>query len=167
MFSVFENDGCDRGQATVEAAFALPILMILVLLLVQPGILLYDRMIMSSAASEGCRLYATARSDVVETCEDYVKRRLSAIPQIDQFHVHSSKCSWKISFSGGEHSQISKVEISTEVKPLPLLDSGMKLLGLLNSKGNLVVKVDSMQKMQPDWVFNSSIGQNPEKWAEA
>ena len=33
----------EAGQATVEAAFALPIALALVILLVQPGILLYDR----------------------------------------------------------------------------------------------------------------------------
>ncbi len=48
--------GCrEDGQATVEAAFALPVLFLLVLLLVQPGIVLYDRMVMASAAAEGCR----------------------------------------------------------------------------------------------------------------
>ncbi len=164
MFSAIEKLGNTKGQSTVEAAFALPILMILVLLLIQPAILLYDRMIMSSAASEGCRLYSTARSDMVGTCEDYVMRRLSAIPQMDQFHVHTSGCSWDISFSGGETSQVSKVEISTEVKPLPLLDSGMRLLGLLNARGNLVVEVDYTQTMQPDWVSNSKEGLNPESW---
>lgn len=164
MCSVFKKLACTKAQSTVEAAFALPVLMILVLLLVQPGILLYDRMIMTSAASEGCRLYSTASSDVAGTCEDFIRRRLSAIPQLDQFHVHSSGCSWNIAFGGGEGSQVSQVEISTEVKPLPLLGSGMRLLGILNSSGNLVMKVSSVQKMQPDWISNSAEGQNPETW---
>ena len=33
----------ESGQSTVEAAFALPVLMVLFLLLLQPGIILYDR----------------------------------------------------------------------------------------------------------------------------
>ena len=49
----------DTGQATVEAAFALPIALVLVILLVQPGILLYDRIVMQQAAAETCRLLAT------------------------------------------------------------------------------------------------------------
>ena len=49
----------EGGQATVEAAFALPIALLLVLLLVQPGILLYDRIVMQGAAAEACRLLAT------------------------------------------------------------------------------------------------------------
>lgn len=164
MFSASKRFACSRAQSTVEAAFALPVLMLLILLLVQPGILLYDRMVMISAASEGCRLYSTASSDVSGTCEDYIRRRLSAIPELDQFHVHSNGCSWNIAFGGGEGSQVSQVEISTEVKPLPLLGSGMKLLGLLNSSGNLVMEVTSTQKTQPDWISNSIKGQNPEMW---
>ena len=42
----------DTGHATVEAAFALPIALALVILLVQPGILLYDRIVMQQAAAE-------------------------------------------------------------------------------------------------------------------
>ena len=36
----------------MEAAFALPVLMVLLLLLIQPGIVLYDRMVMQAAAAE-------------------------------------------------------------------------------------------------------------------
>lgn len=43
----------ERGQSTVEAAFALPIILACVLLLIQPGIILYDRMVMRAAAAEG------------------------------------------------------------------------------------------------------------------
>lgn len=64
-----------RGQSTVEAAVALPVVFLLVLLLVQPGIVLYDRMVMAGAAAEGCRLLATSDGDAA-TCEEYVRRRL-------------------------------------------------------------------------------------------
>ena len=62
-----------RGQSTVEAAVALPVVFLLVLLLVQPGIVLYDRMVMAGAAAEGCRLLATSDGDAA-TCEEYVCR---------------------------------------------------------------------------------------------
>lgn len=68
-----------RGQSTAEAAVALPVVFLLVLLLVQPGIVLYDRMVMAGAAAEGCRLLATSDGDAA-TCEEYVRRRLGAIP---------------------------------------------------------------------------------------
>ena len=40
---------CESGQATVEAAFLLPVLFVGLLLLMQPGILLYDRLVMQAA----------------------------------------------------------------------------------------------------------------------
>lgn len=165
MCSASEKAFQKSGQSTIEAAFALPVLMILTLLLIQPAIVLYDRMVMSSAASEGCRLYSTASPDVAGKCEDYVKRRLSAIPQMDQFHVHSNGCSWDVSFEGGEGAQVSKVAISTEVRPLPLIGSGMRALGLLNRQGNLKIEVESIQKIQPDWVADSAEGADPANWA--
>ena len=84
-----------RGQSTVEAAVALPVVFLLVLLLVQPGIVLYDRMVMAGAAAEGCRLLATSDGDAA-TCEEYVRRRLGAIPPFDVFHVHDSGCTWEV-----------------------------------------------------------------------
>ena len=80
----------ESGQSTVEAAFALPVLMVLFLLLLQPGIILYDRIVMEGAAAEGCRLIATA-ADPGQVEEDYIRRRLSAVPQADIFHVHSTE----------------------------------------------------------------------------
>ncbi len=50
----------EAGQATVEAAFLVPVLFIVLLLLLQPGILLYDRIVMQGAAAQGCRLLATS-----------------------------------------------------------------------------------------------------------
>lgn len=153
-----------RGQATVEAAFALPVLMVLVLLLLQPGIVLYDRIVMNSAAAEGCRLLATTTSSNSGTNEDYVRRRLSAVPQIDQFHVHSSGCTWNIELSGDEGCDEVGVKISTEVKPLPLLDFGMALAGLTNASGNLLVEVEATGQVQPDWVSGATEGRNPSAW---
>ncbi|MBQ9069707.1 MAG: pilus assembly protein, partial [Eggerthellaceae bacterium] len=69
---------CDRGQATVEAAFAIPVLFVLLLMLVQPGIVLYDRIIMRHAAAEGCRLLATrsvSSGMTDEKCIQIVKRQ--------------------------------------------------------------------------------------------
>ena len=54
--------GCLRGQSTVEGAFLIPVILLLLMLLIQPGILLYNRVVMQSAASEGCRLISTRSS---------------------------------------------------------------------------------------------------------
>ena len=50
----------ERGQGSVEAAVVIPVLFLLLLMLLQPGIVLYDRIVMGSAAAEACRLLATS-----------------------------------------------------------------------------------------------------------
>ena len=164
MCSAIRKITGERGQATVEAAFAIPVLMVLMLLLLQPGIVLYDRIVMQGAAAEGCRLLATTTSSNAGTNEDYVRRRLSAVPQIDQFHVHSTGCSWRIELSGDERSSEVSVKIATEVKPLPLLDVAMALMGLTNASGNLVVEVEATARTQPDWIDGSVEGRDPQAW---
>ncbi|WP_165062366.1 TadE/TadG family type IV pilus assembly protein [Adlercreutzia sp. ZJ154] len=159
MFSV--SDKC-KGQATVEAAFALPILMLLALLLLQPSIVLYDRIVMQNAAAEGCRLLATSSSADSQICEDFIRRRLSAVPQVDIFHVHSSGCSWDIGLQGLDGSSIAKVTITNQIRPLPLLDAGASLLGLVNASGNLEVHVECEQQTQPDWAIASMDGSSPQ-----
>ncbi len=160
--------GDERGQSTVEAAFVLPIVMLLVLFLLQPGIILYDRIVMQSAATEGCRLLSTLPSDNTSEGEDYIKRRLSAVPQQDLFHVHSdSACSWVIELVGNETTSQVSVSILTEVKPLPLLDIGAALLGMTNDEGNLEVKVEAQLQSQPDWVLSDEGSLDPTNWIGA
>ncbi|MDR0888875.1 MAG: pilus assembly protein, partial [Coriobacteriales bacterium] len=92
-----------RGQTTVEAAYLIPVLFLLLLLLCQPIIMLYTRMVMENAAGEACRLVAT-RTDMgaytYEKYERYVKRRLAAIPPIDIFHAHVGAKTWDIELNG-------------------------------------------------------------------
>lgn len=141
------------GQATVEAAFALPILLGLVLLLVQPGIILYDRMVMGGAAAEGCRTLATLPAgDPDGICEDLIRRRLGAIPQQEAFHVHDGSCSWEIDLEGGKGSSTTKVAIKNKVKPLPLIDFACKAFGASDGDGYLTVRVEASLDVQPDWI---------------
>ncbi len=155
------------GQATVEAAFSIPVLFVLMLLLIQPGILLYDRMVMQAAAAEGCRLLATktsASGDMDAGCEAFVRHRLSSVPSQACFHVHDGGCSWDISCSGDEGSSTVSVRISNAVRPLPLFDAGAALLGMVDGNGNLRVEVESSMPAQPAWVEKSPLGQNPSAW---
>lgn len=156
------------GQATVEAAFALPVLMLMILLLVQPAIVLYDRMVMQAAAAEACRLLATAQVEgaTIERCEDYVRRRLGSIPQQDCFHVHGGGCSWNIQMETASDSGVS-VRIENELKPLPLLDGASALLGLTNERGNLNIAVEASMPAQPGWVASSEAGESPSSWIGA
>lgn len=153
----------DRGQACVEAAFALPVLMVLFLLLLQPGIILYDRVIMEGAAAEGCRLLATA-ADPGQVEDDYIRRRLSAVPQTDIFHVHEAGCTWKIELDGDERASEVSVRISTEVQPLPLMGAAFTLLGAANAAGNLEVEVEHTMQTKDAWVMESPDGADPSAW---
>lgn len=157
----------EKGQGTVEAAVAIPVLFLLLLLLLQPGIILYDRLVMANAAAEGCRLLATASDDTGGSCEAFVRHRLAAVPQHDCFHVHQGECSWDIDLSGGESSGQVTVRIGNELKPLPLLDAGARLLGLTNGNGNLEIEETVTTQTQPDWVASSKLGLDPSSWIGA
>ena len=116
----------ESGQGTLEAAFVIPVLFVLMLLLIQPGIVLYDRLVMGSAAAEGCRLLATktdAYGSMGASCEAFIRHRLAAVPQQACFHVHEGGCSWVIEMSGDETSGTATVKVINELRPLPLFDA--------------------------------------------
>ena len=158
---------CCVGQSTVEGAFLIPILLLLLLLLIQPSIFLYDRMIMQAAAAEGCRALATQSesfSGGAKPYEDYVLRRLGAIPQQDNFHVHSSECSYQIEMAGNEMSENVSVSITNELKPLPFFDMGARVLGLTNDNGNFEIRVEIKTPSKASWVLNNEEGMDPKGW---
>jgi len=153
----------------VEAAALIPVMFVLLLLLIQPGIILYDRMVMQAAACEGCRLLAT-KTDAAgasdEKCKSYILRRLGAIPPQSNFHVHEGGCTWEIEMSGDEGSTETAVTIRNKVKPLPLLAFGAQLLGMLDGSGMLTIEVTASMPTQPDWVAGSAAGLDPQAWVE-
>lgn len=157
------------GQATVEGAFLIPIIMLLLLLLIQPSIILYDRVVMQAAAAEGCRLLAT-RSDAfgasLENYEDYIRRRLGSIPQQENFHMHEQGCSWVITLEGDEHTERVTVRIEHNIKLLPLFDFGAQALGLTNQQGAFTQRVEISQQVRNEWVANSADGIDPRAWIE-
>lgn len=158
----------DRGQAVVEAAFLIPALLLSLLLLIQPGILLYTRMVMEGAAAEGCRILATT-SDLEQgtnTVEGFIKRRLASIPQQQNFHVHDPACSWVITLSGDETATQVSIQITNEIKPLPLFDFGLEALGVLNDHGNYELTVDKQLITKNAWVQGNTLSNDPEQWIE-
>lgn len=159
----------NKGQTTVEAAFLIPILLLLILMLIQPMILLYNRMVMENAAAEACRLLVTASpqdANSQEKYEGYVQRRLAAIPPVDIFHVHTSGCTWVITLEGDESSPEVSVSIENQVRPLPLIGWGASLLGMTNAEKCIVQKVTVTMPTQPDWVAGSG-GNDPQGWVHA
>ena len=168
MFCSFNTRKRARsGQATVEAAYLIPIMFLLVLLLVQPGIILYDIMVMRAAAYDGCRLLAT-RTDVLGdaegACEDYVERRLSSIPDQAQFHLSDGGYGWEIQLEGDEQSDFVTVTIRNSVQLLPIVGAAGSFLGIADSDGVYSFEVTASMPTQPDWVLNSSSGRDPREW---
>ncbi|MCL2136331.1 MAG: pilus assembly protein [Coriobacteriia bacterium] len=153
------------GQGTVEAALVIPVLFLLLLMLMQPAILFYNRMVMENAAAETCRLLAT-KTDFstysTEKYEGYVKRRLSSIPPLDIFHASSSGKAWLIELSGDENSSYVTVSITNYLKPLPLIGGGAALLGMLED-GYLVQTVVVTMPTQPSWASQPDVGP-PGSW---
>jgi hypothetical protein len=140
-----------RAQSTVEAAFMIPVILILILLLLQPSIILYDFIVMKSAASEGCRLIATNSGLDSKNVDDFIRRRLSAIPQADIFHIHNGSCSYEIEFNGGESEKSSSVVIKNSIKPLPLIGGALELMGATED-GDLTICASEEMSVQPSWV---------------
>lgn len=138
------------GQATVEAAVAIPVAFLLLLLLVQPAIVLYDRTIMENAAAEACRLLATCQGDQ-SVVEDYVRRRLSAVPQAEIFHKHDAGCSWEIELEGGPHSAEVRVRLATKLQPLPLLGQVAQLVGAGEADGCWKIEVEEAMPVTAPW----------------
>lgn len=159
----------ERGQATVEAAVSLPVIFTLLLMLIQPSIILYDRLVMSQAAAEGCRVLMTSggSGDDLRICEDYIRRRLSAVPQQSSFHVHDEECTWEIELAGSSATSQVSVAISTEVKPLPLFDAAAALANVVNERGNLIVEVEVSMDTQPSWFVSAGMGAGASSWVGA
>ena len=154
------------GQTTVEAAYLVPILFLLLLMLCQPMILLYNHMVMSGAAAEGCRLLATKTivgTYSEEKYEGYIKRRLAAIPPVDIFHAHVGVKTWDIQMEGDENSPTVTVRITNRLKSLPLLGWAAGLLGMCDENGYIVQTVEVSAPTQPDWVWNNGSG-GPAQW---
>ncbi len=146
-----------EGQSTVEAAVMLPVFLVVLGLMAQPAILLYDRMVMQSAAAETCRLVETCASDD-SAVRTYALRRLYAIPQADVFHIDGDD-GWECTFSGGELSGEVEVMLSHHVHPLPLLGVVVGLGQEIDGDGNVVQSVTAKGTLAPAWA--SAAGKSP------
>ena len=147
------------------AALLIPVLFLLLLVLTEPAILLYNRVVMANAAAEGCRLLATRDSFLTEGgCIEYIERRLGAIPAVKVFHVGSGSggsgsSSWDVRCEGSEDSSTVQVTIVNHLEPLPLLGWGTALAGLQGADGLLQQTVTAQAQSRPAWVSGS-----PREW---
>lgn len=150
------------GQATVEAALLMPMILLAILLLAQPAIVLYDRAVMEAAASEGCRILETLSSEDEDAARAAIERRLSAIPDVDIFHSSA----WTIEISGGEGSAQASVRIEHSLRPLPLIGAGMGFIGLADANGLFVQEVSRTTEVLDEWVIESRFGADIEAWID-
>ena len=165
---MFWRSSC--GQATIEAALCIPVLFVALLMLVQPGIILYDRIVMRSAASDACRMLAT-RNDEAGFDEqrylDLVKRHLGAVPPSDLFHIHDPQCSWSISLSGDESDRSVSVSISNTLRLLPLFDAAGAWSGIADNAGCYTFSVSESATSQPSWTHEATGGFDPDAWIDS
>lgn len=136
----------ESGQASVEAAVLLPVLLALAALLLQPAILLYNHCVMSAAAAEGCRMLAT-RTASDANARAYIERRLEAIPRMPIFHEGSE---WDISWS--DEAEGISVRITNHARPLPLFGITAALSGYIGADGNIEQSVQSSCSPIPAWI---------------
>ncbi len=132
-----------HGQATVEAAFLLPLIFMAFMLLMQPAILLYDRIVMEAAAGKVARLAATSSSLALtkESFKEVALSYLGAIPPVALFHVHDESCSYEIAVEGAEAKGRITVTIINRVQPLPLISVAVNAIGLTDDTGAFVIRV--------------------------
>ncbi len=162
MLKFFYNIAClklvrdESGQSSVEAAFMLPVLLVLVFILLQPGIILYDEMAMRFACAQTCRLVSTGNESMTEIYESYALERLACVPKHDLFHVHSDQCSWDISINGNDSSKEVQVSISGKIKLLPLFSDVYRLVGAADEDGYMQLSVSETQLVLPTWFCAAS-----------
>lgn len=149
----------ERGQSTVEAAFALPLLLALFALLLQPAVLLYDRCVMQSAAAETCRLAALGScSD--EATRAFAMRRLEVLPALDLFRTDA--CAWEVQLGGGEGSGSASVCIKGHVKTLPLLGITASSMTEAAGDGCALMRCELASTLHPAWIGDEAA--SPSEW---
>lgn len=146
----------ERGQAAVEAAFALPLFLLVLGLVLQPALLLYNRCVMYSAAAQGCRLLETQAVDEA-AARMYIVRRLAAVPHADVFHCGGDD-GWGIELAGSGGSGPVGVTIMNKSKALPLFGVSAGLAASVDESGMLVQSVSVTGQLWPDWAQESGVG---------
>ena len=146
------------GQASVEAALLVPVVLVLVALLVQPACVLYTRAVMASTAAELTRLAATSRGGADET-RSYALRRLAAVPDLPVFH-EGGPGAWEVAVTGpGDEGRVTAT-VEGSVRPLPLLGAIVAALG--TSGGGVVeLRVEVTREVRAGW-----IGGDYAEWVE-
>ena len=142
-----------RGQASVEAAFLLPVLMLVLGMLLQPACLLYTRMVMAQAAAETARVLVTSPG-AQDAARTFCLNRLSAVPEMSLFHV-GSQDDWEIVLM--ENAGEVSVSIRGHARPLPVFGA-LSSLVLQHDGQGIVLSVTYAQRLRPSWLGGDADG---------
>ena len=153
MSRCIEMLACERdGQATVEAALALPAFLLLLLLALQPACLLYTRAVMEVAATQTARLMVTSSDRDAAGYHAFALRRLAAVPDVAIFH-EGGPLSWEIACTGAQGSGgETVVTIEGTVSPLPVIGAFAHAFGETNGMGDVVLHVEVRLGGRPAWL---------------
>ena len=132
------------GQASVEAAFLLPVVLGILALVLQPACLLFSLAVMRSAAAESARV-ATTNTDT-SRCREFAKRRLEGVPNVEIFHVGE----WDVDVSCDGEGQAT-VSIQGHARPLPLIGSLARVAFPCDEQG-IVLGTSVTERLRPSWV---------------
>ena len=147
-----------RGQATVEAAFIIPVAFIVLLALIQPGVILYDKMIMNAASAHMMRIATTLNPDDYQEAIDVGKHYLKAIPDTPIFHDGE----WVISLEGNESEGCTSVEIIHKIQLFPLVAQAGNALGVV--QGDIYEMKSQATLCRQQWLIENNLGLEPSAW---
>jgi len=117
----------ERGQALTEAPIIIVTLCVLALILFQPVVTLYTKMVLGAAAASLCRVVATdsaapgSGEDASATerlLQTYAEGKIAGLPQGSAFQVPGSL---RLETTGDAHAQEVSVRLSLDQKALPFL----------------------------------------------
>lgn len=141
--------GDRSGQASVEAALLVPVVLLLVALLAQPACVLYTRSVMAATAAELTRLAATSRG-TDEDARSYALRRLAAVPDVPLFH-EGGLGAWEVTVTGpGDDGRVT-ASVEGGVRPLPLLGAIVAALGPTGG-GVVRLRVEMTREVRANWI---------------
>lgn len=135
----------ENGQASIEAAFILPIALLCIGLALQPLLYMYSKSLCHQAAEEGVR-YAMSEENNSRT-ERYILRRLSSIPSLPILHK-GEEADWNIEIIRADNKV--RISIMGHMAPLPLLGVPSKMF-LPHDDDGLKIKTEAEGPISPGW----------------
>ncbi len=141
MSSCTERLRDDRGQALTEAPVIITVLCVLSLILLQPVVTLYTKMVLGAAAASLCRVVATEAggrdaASGQRLLWTYAEGKIAGLPRGSAFQIPGSL---RVEVSGDAYADKVSVQLSLSQKTLPLLG----LLVGAGSNGSVEVSAEA------------------------